>query len=156
MTPRRVSSTALRSAVPVLVVALVGAGAGIPARAEEPAAPSAPAPVVEQTETVSAVVLTDEGTEVVSREAEPDEVREVMAELRDEPGVLSVSVDTPVHATADTYRSLQWKLDTFLYADMPSSTPNGTNNRAVTIECNRNSVTTVTVHTISCTLLSVH
>ena len=127
MTTRRPSSSAVRSALPVLVAAVVVAGAGSPARAEEPAAPAAPAPAVEETETVSAVVVTDDGAEVVSVEAEAGEVREVMADLRDEPGVLSVSVDTPVHATAtpDPYRSYQWSLDTFRYADLPTTTPTG-------------------------------
>jgi subtilisin family serine protease len=125
MTTRRPSSSVLRSAVPALVAAVVVAGAGAPARAEEPAAPAVPAPVVEETETVSAVVVTDDGAEVVSVEAETDEVREVIADLRDEPGVLSVSVDTPVRATADPYRSLQWSLDTFRYAELPSEIPTG-------------------------------
>src|SRR4051812_16787522 len=124
MTTRRLAGSALRSAVPVLVAAVVVAGAVTPARAEEPTAPVA-APAGEETETVSAVVVTDDGADVVSREAQAGEVHEVVAELRDEPGVLSVSVDTPVRATADPYRSLQWSLDTFRYPELPSGTATG-------------------------------
>src|SRR5215218_1627895 len=129
MTPRRVPSLTLRSAGCALVSALVLAGAALPAQAEEPtapvAAPAPAAPAAEDTQTVSAVVLTDDGAEVVSREAEADEVHEVVADLRDQPGVLSVSVDTPVHATADPYRGVQWSLDTFRYPDLPPTTPDG-------------------------------
>jgi subtilisin family serine protease len=112
-----------RRALPVLVAVALAAGGAAPAWAEDAAVPAAPD--TEATETVSAVVLTDEGAEVVSREAEPDEIREVVAELRDEPGVVSVSVDTPVHATADPYRGQQWSLDVFRYAELPPGTPDG-------------------------------
>jgi subtilisin family serine protease len=131
MSARRLSSSAL----PLLVAAVVVGGVASPASAEEPSAPveqTAPAP--EATETVSAVVVTDEGAEVISREAEADDVREVVADLREEPGVLSVSVDTPVRATADPYRSVQWSLDNFRYADLPPGTPDGAGLRVAVVD----------------------
>jgi subtilisin family serine protease len=126
MTPRRASSTALRCAGSVLVAAVVVACVTAPARAEEPPPATAPSPVAGDAATVSAIVVTDDGAQVVSREAEVDEIPEVVADLRDEPGVLNVSVDTPVKAlgTPDPMRSLQWSLDTFRYAEWPTS-PDG-------------------------------
>jgi subtilisin family serine protease len=135
MTTRRPSTSALRPALPVLVAALVVAGTAAAVRAEEPVEPSGPVAAVEETETVSAVVLTDDGADVVSREAPADEVPEVVADLRDEPGVLSVSVDTPVRASAvDPFRSKQWSLDTYRYADLPDSTPSGEGLRVAVVD----------------------
>ncbi len=126
MTTRRLPGSWVRPALALLGTAVVGAALSAPARAEEPAAPASAGPGVEATETVSAVVVTADGAEVVTREAEADEVREVVADLRDEPGVLSVSVDTPVHATAvDPLRSLQWSLDALRYPDLRPGTPTG-------------------------------
>src|SRR3954471_3152115 len=81
-----------------------------PARAEDPAAPPvpaspgeglpdtppAPAAQAEDPGTVSAVVVTDEGAEVVTVAAEPHEVDEVAAQLQALPGDVTVAVDAPV------------------------------------------------------------
>ncbi len=115
MSGSRPSPFRLRSAVPAVVVAVAVSSVGTPAQAEEPSA----------TMTVSAVVVTDDGAEVVSREAAPGEVARVAADLRDEAGVLNVSVDTPAYAMGEPHRGLQWTLDTFGYDELPANTPDG-------------------------------
>jgi subtilisin family serine protease len=142
----------LRSAGPVqlglllMSATLLGPFAAVtPIRAEEPSAPDgsgAPdtphVPVVAPDGdslvqpdgalgSVSAIVVTDGVAEVVTREAEPAEILDVMAELRALPGAVDVSVDRPVSATgaADPLRGVQWGLDELGIGRLPTGTPDG-------------------------------
>src|SRR6476661_563168 len=83
---------------------VLAAAATAPARADEPAAP---------TTAVSAVVVT--------RDAPAGQVAAVAADLRNDPGVVTVSVDTPVAGvgTVDTHRWLQWSLDALQMDTLP-------------------------------------
>jgi hypothetical protein len=99
------------------VAAALLVGAVGPARADGPD---------EGTAAVSAVVLTDDGPEVITREVDESEIAETKADLHREPGVLSVSVDTPVSTMAvDPYRDRQWALDEFHLDLLPPGTPDG-------------------------------
>jgi subtilisin family serine protease len=137
----------LRSVVPaVLAVALLGSVVGgAPARAETPGLPDGPgaagtpdvprvapdADTLDQPEgaldSVSAIVVTDGVAEVVTRQAAPSEIAAVAAELRSLPGVVDVSVDTPVAltGTVDPLRSYQWGLDDLGIGRLPAGTPDG-------------------------------
>ena len=108
-----------RAAVLVAGTLVVSAGASGAAFADDAA------PV--DTTTVAAVVVSRDGAEVVTREAAPGEVRQVKADLADDPGVVAVSVDTPVSAigTVDPYRSSQWALDALGIPSLPVGTPDG-------------------------------
>jgi subtilisin family serine protease len=77
---------------------------------------------------VTAVVLTDEGAEVITVPAHPSEIAAVTAELRAVPGATTVSVDVPVAlmATTDPLRAEQWGLDDIGIGELPSGAPDGT------------------------------
>ncbi len=80
--------------------------------------------------TVGAVVETEDGLEVVTVEAEPDELDEVEADLEREPevvDVVDVFVDVParVSASNDPYRSDLWNLDALNVELLPDGTHDG-------------------------------
>lgn len=82
-------------------------GAAVPV--DEPTAPVTAAPATDGTVAVSAVVVDPQGADVVTVEVAPSAVARTTAELRAEPGVVSVSVDSPVQATAvDPRLPEQW------------------------------------------------
>lgn len=126
----------------VLVAALLGAViAAAPARAEPvaPGAPDAPqlpavapdpdtiTPPTGQLDSVSAVVITEQGAEVITRPAAPSEVAAVTAELQALPGAVAVAVDVPVGLTAvpDPRRPDQWGLDDLAIGTLPGGAPAG-------------------------------
>ncbi|MGY1688691.1 S8 family serine peptidase [Geodermatophilus sp. SYSU D01105] len=105
----------------VAAVALAAVGVPAPARAEDPV------PADGDLVPVSAVVVTDEGVDVVTQEVAPADVPEAKAELREEPGVVHVGVDVPVSAagTADFFRDEQWSLPAMGVDRLPPGTPDG-------------------------------
>jgi subtilisin family serine protease len=111
---QRAAVCAAASAVLITVV-----GTGATARADDTVPPA-------DTTSVSAIVVTDEGVDVITREAPAGEVAEVKADLRQEEGVVSVSVDVPTSALdADPHRAGQWSLNTFHTDELPAGVPDG-------------------------------
>ncbi|WP_448610221.1 S8 family serine peptidase [Geodermatophilus sp. URMC 60] len=138
----------VRSAVPLVVVATLvtalpahagpdgspGSGGGVlPSAAPSPASGGQATAVPQATHeedaatTVSAIVIRDGDAEVITREVGEAGVASVTADLRAEPGVVNVSVDTPVTmaAAADPHRSQQWALDDLAVDGLPADVPDG-------------------------------
>ncbi len=137
---RRAAATVGTVAVLLSLVAVGPARAetpGVPADSggTEPAPPAlielppetGPAPVEDGAPvTVSAIAVVDGEGEVITRQAEPTEVDEVTAELAAQPGVLDVSVETPVSITGtDMYRYEQWALEDLRLPDLPADAADG-------------------------------
>ncbi len=124
-----------RALVTVLgAVVLVAAGPALPATASPAPAPEAPAevapetpPAPEEPGTVSAIVIDGGDAEVVTVEAPAGEAEDVAAELAAQPGVVDVSVDTPVAIAGDVdeWRWYQWSLDDLGYDRLPADAPDG-------------------------------
>jgi subtilisin family serine protease len=142
---RRVAVPRLRPAVPlVLAVTLLSVplghgpahaetpdGHGVPAGAPVPAVAPDPGTLAQPDgllNSVSAIVMTDGRAEVVTRRATPSQRAAVAAELRALPGVVSLSVDTPVvlAATGDPLRPDQWGLDDMGVGRLPAGVADGT------------------------------
>src|SRR4051794_3057565 len=117
-----ISLLRMRSAALVAAVAALLSSVGATAARAETPLPSGSA-----TTTVSAVVLTDEGTEVISRKVATKDVAEVTDDLEDRPGVVTAGPDVPVKAmgSVDPYRSQQWSLGAFGMDNPPADTPDG-------------------------------
>ena len=72
--------------------------------------------------------MTDDGVDVVTERVPLSEVPETKAELRQEDGVVSVSVDQPIKAfdtPDDTFRPQQWTFDTWHVDDLPADAADG-------------------------------
>ncbi|MGY2080194.1 S8 family serine peptidase [Modestobacter sp. SYSU DS0657] len=105
------------------ITAVVSADGGIP---EVAPAPEPDTAGTGADPTVSAIVVTDGGAEVVTRQVDAAEVDETVDELGRLPGVLDVSVDTPVHlAGTDAHRAAQWALDDLGLDALPATAPDG-------------------------------
>jgi subtilisin family serine protease len=95
-----------------------------------PETPHEVSPAPEADGTVGAVVETEDGLEVVTVEAAPDELADVEAELERESevvDVVDVFVDVParVAASDDSYRANQWNLDDLNVDLLPDGTNDG-------------------------------
>ncbi len=144
---KAVLAARLRPALTVGLAAIVLSGVTMgPVRAENPPAPgdggtseSAPVALVElppapgaapqaddAPTTVSAIVGVDGEGEVLTRLAEPAQVAAVTAELKAQPGVIDVSVDTPVSvAGGDPYSYEQWALRDLHLDRLPADAADG-------------------------------
>jgi subtilisin family serine protease len=135
MTAPRSAVRRARLAVPLTGVLLLATVlAGVPATAETAPVPpevlGTAGPVTDPAEaldSVSAVVITDEGAEVVTREAAPEDVARVTAELAALPGVESVGRDVPMTATGSPDPDLryQWHLPALGLDRLPAGTADG-------------------------------
>jgi uncharacterized protein with LGFP repeats len=118
----------VRSVLPaaLLAVLTVPLLTGVPARAEVGVPSATEAPAGDLT-AVSAIVVTDDSAEVVTREVPPADVAATRAELRAQPGVVSVSVDTPVQTAdaGDPGRAQQWALTDLGLDPAPLGAPDG-------------------------------
>ena len=156
MTRTSASLFRLRALVGTAAVAVVLTSLGVPgtARAETPApegapatapadeppvdVPTAPTPVEPAPDgdvAVSAVVVDPQGAEVVTVEVAPSAVARTAAELRTAPGVVSVSVDTPVYATAvDPRLTDQWGFYELNLDLVPAGVPSGSGELVAVID----------------------
>lgn len=100
------------------------APAGNPA-AEQPTEPTEPVdPGLGAEVAVSAVVVTEDGADVVTREVDSRDVAATKAALADLPGAVTVAVDTPVQATAIDPRLVdQWGYSELNLDRLPPGTP---------------------------------
>ena len=112
-----------RSVLPAALLAVLTAPllAGAPAHAADDVPPAG------DLTAVSAIVITDDSAEVVTREVPPAEVAATRAELGAQPGVVSVSVDTPVRIAdaGDPRRAEQWALADLGLQPEPAGAPDG-------------------------------
>src|SRR4051794_41919853 len=89
MSPRSTSRLTARAGVLAAATVLLGTSLGAPALAQEPSGP---------TTSVSAVVVTDDGVDVVTERVPLSEVPETKADLRPQDGGVSGSGDGPGRA----------------------------------------------------------
>jgi subtilisin family serine protease len=156
MTSTSASRFRLRSVVgtAAVTVVLAAVGVGGTARAEDPAPAGAPAaapadevpvdvptapvpaePTPAGEVAVSAVVVDGQGADVVTVEVAPSAVARTAAALRAEPGVVSVSVDTPVYATAaDPRLPEQWGYYDLNLDRVPAGVASGSGERVAVID----------------------
>jgi subtilisin family serine protease len=81
----------------------------------------------EDPSSVAAIVRTDDGLQVVSVPAEPDDTAEVVADLEREPDVVDAFVDAPatIAAASDTRRREQWGMDALNIDALPGTVDDG-------------------------------